>query len=438
MRNPMIILVLLLAGAAHAQPAGGTNEGIKFDVFNEGVALIQMAVPDAINLGAVPDTRGITEALSGTVVRDLTLASFFNLIDKAAYMVDPAKEGMDPSYKAWFNIGAQGLVKTGFRIVGTRVTVDARLYSVDRSERVQLPAPYDRPVEMELDPDAVRRYAHGFVDQVIKHYTGDEGFFRTRIVFVKRVKTGKELFMMAPDGSEETRLTRNGSINMLPCFAGGRIFYTGFKDNNPDLYVLEKGKSRKLASVPGLNTGAALSPDGTKVAVTLSKDGNPEIYLLDPNDGKIIKRLTNAGGIDTSPTWSPDGSQIAFVSDRHGTPQIWVMGADGSNPRRLTFQGNYNQTPDWSPRGDLIAFTARDERYRFDIFTVEVKTGEIRRVTQDQGDNEEPSFSPDGRFLVFSSTRTGEPKLFLSTVDGSRQHLLSRGRGEYLTPSWQR
>jgi TolB protein len=193
-----------------------------------------------------------------------------------------------------------------------------------------------------------------------------------------------------------------------------------------------------LSNYPGLNTGGVLSPDGSRVAATISKDGNPEIYLLEAGSGKIIKRLTNADGIDTSPTWSPDGSQIAFVSDRHGTPQIWVMGADGSGARRLTFQGDYNQTPDWSPRGDLIAFTARDERYKFDVFTVNVSTGEVQRVTQDQGNNEEPSFSPDGRYLIFSSTRSGESKLYLSTVDGRVQHPVSQGKGEYLTPAWQR
>ena len=67
------------------------------------------------------------------------------------------------------------------------------------------------------------------------------------------------------------------------------------------------------------------------------------------------------------------------------------MNADGSNQRRLTFQGDYNQTPDWSPKGDLIAFTARDERAVFDIFTVRVSDGVIQRLTQNQGNNEEPT-----------------------------------------------
>ncbi len=432
------LLTFLAAVAAHAQPKPGAKDAIKFDVAVGGQSMVNVAVPDAVNIGGSPDTRGVTEALSGTVQRDLTLAGYFNLIDKASFLIDPKVEGMDPQYKAWFNVGAQGLVKIGFQIVGTTVKADLRLYSVDRSQRVALPAPYDAVADVELDPDKLRRHAHGFVDQVIKYYTGTEGFFRTRIVFVKRIQGGKELFMLAPDGSDEMQLTKNGSINMLPSFNAGKIIFTSFKDGNPDLFTLEKGASSKLSSYPGLNTGGVLSPDGTRVAATISKDGNPEIYLLEAGTGKVIKRLTNTDGIDASPTWSPDGSQIAFVSDRHGTPQIWVMGADGGNARRLTYQGDYNQTPDWSPRGDLIAFTARDERYKFDVFTVNVSTGEVARVTQDQGNNEEPSFSPDGRYLIFSSTRSGEAKLFLSTLDGRVQHPVSQGKGEYLTPAWQR
>ena len=71
------------------------------------------------------------------------------------------------------------------------------------------------------------------------------------------------------------------------------------------------------------------------------------------------------------------------------------------NRDALTFRGNYNTTPEWSPKGDLIVFTARDERRAFDIFTVNVSSSEITRITQDQGNNEEPSWSPDGALLGF-------------------------------------
>jgi TolB protein len=112
------------------------------------------------------------------------------------------------------------------------------------------------------------------------------------------------------------------------------------------------------------------------------------------------------------------------------------MNADGSDVRRRTFQGTYNQTPDWSPLGDLIAFTARDERNAFDLFTVSTKTGEVKRLTQDQGNNEEPTFAPNGRLIIFTSTRLGAPHLFVMTTDGSAQLPLPADRGSYATPDW--
>src|SRR6185295_19377298 len=153
---------------------------------------------------------------------------------------------------------------------------------------------------------------------------------------------------------------------------------------------------------------AAYSPDGSKIAATLSQDGNSEIYLLS-STGAVLKRLTNTPFIDTSPSWSPDGSRIAFVSDRHGTPQIWIMSADGSGQQKLTRRGNYNQTPRFSPRKEtpLIAFTARDEKLAYDIFTINPETGELQRITEGHGSNQNPSWAPNGRAVAYESSRGG-------------------------------
>lgn len=429
----------LASGVAQAQE--GTEpegKGLGVIVTGDGVTLIQMAVPDAIAVGGPADTRGVTEALTGTISRALKITGYFNLIDRAAFLADPAKEGMNPDYIAWFNTGTQGLVKAGYTLVGDNVTVDLRLFSVDGKQRIILPKPYDAPATLPVDPSKLRRHAHGFVNEVIRYYTKEAGFFDTRIVAVRRVGRDKELIMVSPDGLDEAQLTRGGGINMLPSMGGGAIYFTSFRSGAPHIYKLQGGKTTPFASFNGLNTGAVPSPTGGSVAATLSKDGNAEIYLLDAGSGNVKKRLTNAWGIDTSPTWSPDGSQIAFVSDRHGSPQIWVMGADGGNARRLTFQGEYNQTPDWSPKGDKIVFTARDERAVFDLFTVEVATGKIQRLTQNQGNNEEPTWSPDGRFIMFTSTRDGGSQLYLMSEDGRVQTRISTGKGEYFTPFWVR
>ena len=166
-----------------------------------------------------------------------------------------------------------------------------------------------------------------------------------------------------------------------------------------------------------MNTGAAWSPDGKQIAVTLSKDGNPEIYLLQASDGSIVRRVTNDRAIDTSPAWSPDGSQLAFVSDRNGGPQIFVVSAAGGTPRQVSFNGSYNTTPTWSPRPGkhILAYTTR-EGGTYDIVTLDLDTKAMTRITQNEGSNEEPSFSPNGRAIAFARTGQG---VFVANADGT-------------------
>jgi TolB protein len=192
------------------------------------------------------------------------------------------------------------------------------------------------------------------------------------------------------------------------------------------------GKPRVLSSRPGINTGASFSPDGQRIAATLSQDGNSEIYLLDKNGG-VIKRLTNNPFIDSSPSWSPDGSRIVFVSDRHGSPQVWVMAADGSGQQRLTRRGNYNTEPKWTPRKDapLVAFSGRDEKLAYDIFTVNVDTGEMVRITEGHGSNNAPTWAPNGRAIAYESSRGG---LWISTADGRTEKQVYRGSA--IGPAW--
>ena len=159
----------------------------------------------------------------------------------------------------------------------------------------------------------------------------------------------------------------------------------------------------------------------------------PEIYKIRASDAEVVQRLTRSGGSDLSPSLSGDNAQIAFVSDRGGTPQIYLMSAGGGSAKRLTFQGNQNTTPKFSPRSDkpLIAFTGRDERGSFDIFVYDLKTGKIDRMTQNQGSNYDPAWSPDGRLLVYASSRGG-----LFVLNPETRHELQIYRGGAHSPSW--
>ena len=252
--------------------------------------------------------------------------------------------------------------------------------------------------------------------------------------------TGKgshEIGAVDMDGGRMAVLTKMGSDSLLPAYSptGGEIAFTSYLRNNPDLWIVSAGggRARRVSKQPGLNTGAAWSPDGRAIALTLSHEGNAELYRISAEDGRMLARLTNNPAIDSSPSFSPDGIQIAFVSNRQGSPQIFVMPASGGAAQRVTFQGKYNQTPRWNPRSDKpqIAFTGRDERGVFDVFIIDVKTGKIDRVTQGQGSNLDPAWSPDGRLLAYASSRGG---LFVANPE--THHEVQIWRGAATSPSW--
>ncbi len=434
----LLALAALTPGAAWAQEEGEEvgGKGIEVPVSPGQVSRVLIALPPAINQGSSSDTIGLSERLITAVERGLNLSGYFDLLEKELYPQDPAAEGMTPAFPNWFNAGAQGLIKAAYSLEGGGVSVTLKLFNVDKQRAVTLEGGVDQPVTLSRDPSVLQAHVSRFVDQVIKHYTGTVGFFSTSIVAVRRSQSGKSVVRVTPDGASVSNITTSGKINILPSLSRGRIYFTSFRDGGPHLFLYERGTVKGISARSGLNTGAALSPNGNLLAATLSHEGSSDIYLLDPNSGDIRRRLTMSRGIDISPTWSPDGSQLAFVSDREGTPQIWVMNADGSGQRRVTFLGRYNQSPAWSPKGDLISFTSRDEKFVFDIFTIDPNDPKkITRLTQNQGNNEEPSWSPDGRHIVFSSTRSGRSELYIMTSDGFTQRQLTQGGG-FETPSW--
>lgn len=419
-------------------PGGATVVGdlITIPVTPGGAAVrMRVAVPDTHNLGE-GDPHDIGSQIADTIRHGLELVGHFQVIGPEAYFFDPALDGMTAStinFQNWYNVGAESVVKTAFRVAANQVRLDFRLFDVSTGQQVQLQwEPVTVPINGVL-PEVYR-----FLNALMLHYLGTPGPFGSRLAVSSPGRHGtRQIFLMNMDGTGVTPYTDNATINMMPAWGpGGQVMYTSYLHQNPDLFI-GPNNERRLSSRPGMNTGASLSPDGTRIALTLTRDERAEVYVLDL-EGNILTRLTNHPANDLSPTWSPDGSRIAFVSDRAGSPQIYVMNADGTNVRRVTFAGNYNTEPAWSPRSNLIAFTGRDSRNRFDIFTVDPDTSVITRLTQDSGRSEGPTWSPDGRFIAFSSTRGGgQRRIWMMTAEGQYPTLVTREGSGWESPAWE-
>lgn len=390
---------------------------------------LAVAVPATQDDGA----KRLAAEFDAALMYDFTACGLFQVLDRKGYLSD-AKEGVTASaikFDNWVNVGAESLVKTQLSTDGDQLRGDLRLFTVAAGREIK--------ASESVSAKDPRRLAHKLANAVYKSFTRETGPFEAHIVFVKRSGQGRDVYLADWDGRNAAGVAV-GNINVLPTLMpdGSGAAFTSYRRGKPELFAAKVGHDPvPLVFTGRMVSGVAYSPDGRRIAYSVSDGENAEVWTA-AADGSGQKKLTDTRYfLNSSPTWSPDGKRIAFVSNRAGNPQIYLMSAaDGSGVKRLTFQGNYNQTPDWSPRGDLIAFTARDERNAFDLFTINVDSGKVTRLTQDAGNNEEPAFSPNGRLILFTSTRGGSKHLYVMTFDGNNQVPLPIDKGDYSTPDW--
>ena len=193
-----------------------------------------------------------------------------------------------------------------------------------------------------------------------------------------------------------------------------------------------------------------------QIAFSSDRDGNWEIYVMDA-DGRNPRRLTNNSAGDGNPSWSPDGKRIVFTSNRdehfmNGIPttEIYVMDADGRNQQNLTNNPSHDGSPSWSPDGKRIAFDSnREGRFNWEIYVIAADGRNLQRITNnpdDDGwpDDRYPSWSPDGKRIVFSARREGHVEnkfavtyeIYVMDADGGNQQRLTNNRNNELSPVW--
>lgn len=366
---------------------------------------------------------------------NLGSTELFEVLDPRGYLEDSQTAPVQPSagaYADWFAVGAEVLIKGRISREGDSLSVD--LWALDVLRRQTLfGRHYNAP------PGAARTVAHMFANTVLEEFTGAPGPFGTQIAYVVQAGKGKELAVADMDGANARRLTSTGSLSLNPSWSrdGRYVYYTGYQQGDPDLYLMDlaTGKHWVVSRRRGLDLSGRDSPDGKELLLVLSEEGNPEIYRMNKATRELV-RLTRDRAIDVAPTWSPDGKRIAFVSDRLGNPHIFVMDRDGKDVRRITTSGTHNGDPDWSPKGDWIAFTGKDERGTFQVYMTDPQGRQVRQLTFGPYDTLDPSWSPDGRFLAVTSSREGESAVYVFRVGGQEFRRMSP-RGEAASqPAW--
>ena len=284
---------------------------------------------------------------------------------------------------------------------------------------------------------SVRRQAHTFIDDFVQT-RGRKPIGNTRIGFKGQNGSNGEIYIADFDGFNPQQVTRDDTIVAAPCMVPGHLamYYTSYKFNHPDIFYqnLSSGARTVFARYGGSNLSPAVSPDGSKVAMILSKDGWTDLYVSNSDKGDL-RRLTRSPQDESSPCWSPDGQWICYASKENERRSLSKISVSGGSPKRIPTNGAGNPSePDWSPDGKWIAFTsqARD----FSVCVVPATGGDAIILTA----GEDPSWSPNSRTLAFARRQGGTYVLSLLDVPTKQVKDVSRtsGSSSQSQPSWAR
>jgi TolB protein len=408
------------------------QDRVHIDITRPNFERIPIAIPDFKYLS--PEQVQLANEMAAALSTDLDYSGIFRPLDPRGFLEDPQNSGVtagDIKFSEWRKLGAEFLVRSTYRIEGSTLKLEGRLFDVV-GMRMVFGKVY------EVDARNWRAVIHRFADEILMLLTGERGVFDTKIAYVQVNGKNKEIYVVDFDGSNPTPLTNDQNLNLSPAWSseGDQLAYVSYREGNAKIYAanLLNGSQRLLCGYPGINIAPAWRPGGRELAVTLSKDGNPDIYLVS-SGGEVIRKLVQSWAINVSPSWSPDGKRLAYVSNEGGNPQIYVLDVASGLKRRISFSGKYNTSPSWSPKGDYIAYSASIGG-RHNIMMVKPDGSDARQMTRGEGDNESPTWSPDGRMLAFSSTRQGGSAIWVLMTNGTGIRRLTRSGGGQEMPEW--
>lgn len=399
---------------------------------------ITQGVDGALPIAVVPfdDSRLSSKLpvdLAAIVASDLNRSGVLKSMDRAQLPASPHYSNQ-VQYPRWRN------AEQDYLVVGRIFEKSPGIYTIEFQLLDVLKQKQLLGRSMEARKRNLRSRAHQISDFIYEQITGTRGAFNTRIAYVRAQKDAARKYVLQvadTDGFNAQNVLESDEPIMSPSWSpdGKSLAYVSFESNRPEIFIqhLATARRSKVAGFRGINSAPSWSPDGKFLALVLSKDGSPDIYTLNTAT-KRLKRLTQHRSIDTEPVWSSDGRAIIFTSDRSGSPQLYELGIDGGKPRRITFEGRYNTAANLSPDGRYITLVHGD-RGRYKIAQFDRETRDLTLLT-DSSLDESPSFSPNGKMVLYASTRGDNGFLFAVSIDGRAKHKLSDQAGDIREPVW--
>jgi len=399
---------------------------------------ITEGVDGALPIAVVPfDTSQLNSELAAdlgaVIASDLNRSGVLKVLERSKLPASP-HYSTQVQYRRWRTAGQDYLV-VGRVFEKSGGTYDIQFQLLDVLKQKQLLG-YSLPAKKRK----LRSRAHEISDLIYQKITGTRGAFNTRIAYIRAQKKAARKYILQvadTDGFNAQNVLESDEPIMSPSWSpdGKSLAYVSFENQRPEIYIqqLATAKRSKVSGFDGINSAPNWSPDGKFLALVLSKDGNADVYSLN-TETKRLKRLTKHRGIDTEPVWSRDGKSIFFTSNRSGSPQIYQLAASGGKATRITFEGRYNSDSNLSPDGRYLVLV-HGERGNYKIAQLDRETGNLTVLTDGSLD-ESPSFSPNGKMVLYASTRNNSGILFAVSIDGRGKHKLTDQSGDIREPVW--
>ena len=394
--------------------------------------------PFLVDIGSITEQSDV-DNIQRIIDNDLSSTGLFHSIDKSAFSQSPSAMRYRPMFSDW-------------RAISTEILVIGKITQSTTEKMIVTVSVWDVVAEKEIltrkynvHNKDLRRLSHVIADDVYSRVTGEKPYFDSRILYVAEDKIGsrhrKRLAIMDSDGTGVKYITRGKYLALTPRFSpdGKIITYLSYRRGMPAVYMhnLKTNAVTYLAQFTGMTYAPRFSPDSKKIVFAIAKNGHSSIWEM-PLATRKAKQLTRGNFIDTSPSYSHDGKFITFTSNRSGRAHIYTMTPGGKNIKRLT-ASNFDSytTPVWSPRGDKIAFTKQSGgRFRIGVMNTD---GSNERLLTDSYMDEGPTFSPNGRVIMFFRTDMDSNKASLMSID-ARGNNLRRVETETgaSDPAWSR
>ncbi len=433
--SALALLFLLAPRPAAAQDWFKTGTGL-------GVSKARLAVPEFPV--RTPTAQPLEKTFHDVLWADLDYSGIVDMVSPSFYPTsDPSQPG-ELKAADWAAAPANAYMVAFGNISTDSTGLAAAGYLAD-VHNPSAPLALQKIYRGAATDEGARELAHQFADDIITVLSGGlPGIAQTHIAYVSARSGTKEIWEMDYDGANQHQLTHLKSISLTPRWSpdGTRIAFTCYVPFrgivSPQICIYSTASSRMIAfpHYRGTNSSPAWSPDGSQIAFMSSQNGDPEIYVVDAG-GAHLHRITFAAGVSTSPAWNPKtGKQIVFVSDRGGEPVLYMSNSDGTDVQKIDMPDmGYVVDPSWSPNGQLLAFSWRRPSGNFDIYAMDIVSHQLVELTRDEGRNERPSWAPDGRHIVFESTRTGTRQIWTMLADGSQPRQLTY-EAQSESPNW--